>query len=49
VDQADNQCGGCASSCRGIRATDDNDVTVLFLTNKPLDIHYLSAEESPSS
>lgn len=26
-------------------ATQDNDVTVLFITNKPLDIHYLSDEE----
>lgn len=28
-------------------ATQDNDVTVLFITNKPLDIHYLPAGEAP--
>jgi quercetin dioxygenase-like cupin family protein len=27
-------------------ATQDNDVTVLFITNKPLDIHYVSALEA---
>lgn len=30
-------------------ATQDNDVTVLFITNKPLDIHYLPAGEAPSA
>ncbi|WP_297662034.1 cupin domain-containing protein, partial [Pseudonocardia sp.] len=30
-------------------ATADNDVTVLFITNKPLDIHYLSGEDSPAA
>ncbi|MDT7709919.1 MAG: hypothetical protein QOG20_5526, partial [Pseudonocardiales bacterium] len=30
-------------------ATADNDVTVLFITNKPLDIHFLSGEVSPAA
>ena len=28
-------------------ATQDNDVTVLFITNKPLDIHYLPGHQAP--
>ena len=28
-------------------ATQDNDVTVLFITNKPLDIHYVPAADTP--
>lgn len=28
-------------------ATQDNDVVVLFITNKPLDIHYLPSESPP--
>ena len=28
-------------------ATQDDDVTVLFITNKPLDIHYVSGDGPP--